>query len=43
MRIYVQSIDYDLWRIIVNGPKTLTIKIEERDVPKPEFDWDEYI
>ena len=41
-RIYVQSVYYDLWRIIINGPKTPTIKIERRDVPKPESDWDKY-
>ena len=40
MRIYVQSVDYDLWRIIVNGPKTPTIKIEGVDTPKPESTWD---
>ena len=28
MRIYIQSVDYELWRIIVSGPKTPTTKIE---------------
>ena len=41
MRIYVQSVDYELWRIIVKGPKTPTIKIEGKDEPKPESTWDE--
>ena len=41
MRIYVQSVDYELWRIIVSGPKNPTIKVEGKDVPKPEPTWDE--
>ena len=41
MKIYIQSVDYELWRIIVSGPKIPTIKIKEKDVPKPESDWDE--
>ena len=39
MRIYIQSVDYELWRIIVSGPKTPTLKVEEVDVFKPESEW----
>ena len=28
MRIYIQSVSYELWRIIVNGPKVPTMTIE---------------
>ena len=41
MRIYIQSIDYELWRIIVSGPKTPTIKVEGKDEPNLESTWDE--
>ena len=41
MRIYIQSIDYELWRIIIKGPKTLTKKVEEINVPNPELEWNE--
>ena len=40
MRIYIQSVDYELWRIIVSGPKTSTIKVEGNDVRKPKSTWD---
>ena len=36
MRIYIQSVDYELWRIIVSGPRTPTTKVENADVSKPE-------
>ena len=36
MRIYIQSIDYELWRIIIGVPRTPTIKVEEKDESKPE-------
>ena len=41
MKIYIQSVDYKYWRIIVNGLKIPTKKIERKDAPKPESDWDE--
>ena len=41
IRIYIQSVDYELWRIIVSCPKPPTIKVEGKDVPKPEPTWDE--
>ena len=41
MRIYIQSVDYELWRIIVKGPKTLTKRVGEVNVSKPEPKWNE--
>ena len=41
MRIYIQSVDYEIWRIIVSGPITATTKVENKDVPKPESDQNE--
>ena len=41
MRIYVQSVDYELQRIIVSGPKIPTIKVEGKDEPKSESTWNE--
>ena len=41
MRIYIQSIDYELWRIIVSGLNTQTIKVKEKNEPKPEYSWNE--
>ena len=41
MRIYIQSIDYKLWRITLNDPRLPTKRVERVDVPKPEAEWDE--
>ena len=41
MRIYIQSIDYDLWRIIVKGPKIPSKRVEETNIPKTESEWNE--
>ena len=41
MRIYIQSVDYELQRIIVSGPKIPTIKVEGKDESKLESTWDE--
>ena len=41
MRIYIQFVYYELWRIIVSGPKTPTIKVKGKDELKPKFTWDE--
>ena len=40
IKIYVQSVYYELWRIISSSHKTLTTKVEGKYVPKPEFTWD---
>ena len=39
MRIYIQSVDYELWRIIVKCPKILTKRVEEVKVPKIKSEW----
>ena len=41
MRIYVQSVDYELWRIIVNRSKIPIIRVEGKDEFKSESTWDE--
>ena len=41
LRIYVQFVYYELWRIIVSSPKILIIKVEEKDEPKLKYTWDE--
>ena len=41
MRIYIQSVDYELWRIVLNGHRLPTKRVERVDVPKPEAEWDE--
>ena len=41
MRIYIQSVDYELWRIIIKGPKTSIKKVEEVNIPKPKSEWNE--
>ena len=33
--------DYNLWKIIVNGPHTPTIIVNGTSSPKPAKDWDE--
>ena len=40
MRIFIQSTDYDLWKIIVNGPDTPTKTREGgQSVPKTNEEW----
>ena len=41
MRIYIQSVDYELWRIFVNGPRMPTKTIERVEILKFENEWDE--
>src|SRR5215468_5089086 len=40
MRIYIQSVDYELWRVVVNGPFTISKTIEGTSKSKPEEEWD---
>ena len=42
MKIYIQAIDFQLWKVILKGPYILMVKIDGMDVPKPEEDWDEH-
>ena len=40
MRIFIQSTDYDLWKIIINGPDTpMTTNDEGQRVPKTDEEW----
>ena len=41
MRLFVQANDYQVWRIIMNGPLIPTKKIDDSEVPKEEWEWDE--
>lgn len=36
MRIYIQAIYFQLWRVIIKDPNTSTKKKNGVDVPKPE-------
>jgi len=42
MKIYIQAIDFQLWKVILKGPHAPMIKIDGVDVPKLEEEWDEY-
>jgi len=42
MKIYIQAIDFQLWKVILKGPSIPMIKVDSMDVPKPEEDWDEH-
>ena len=39
MRIFIQSIDYAIWKIIVNGLKVQKKTIGGQQVPKTEEEW----
>ena len=41
MRLFVQANDYEVWKIIMKGPFILTKKVNDREVPKEEWEWDE--
>ena len=41
MRIYIQSVDYDLWSIIIKDPKIPSKKVEEENIPNIESEWNE--
>ena len=40
MRLFIQLTDYEAWRVIVNGPLTLTKKVGDQEVIKEKSDWD---
>lgn len=42
MRIYLQSVDYDLWDIVENGPYMPIKIVEKESMPKPRNEWDEH-
>ena len=41
MKIYIQAVNYHLWRVILKGPQIFLIRINGIDIPKPEEDWDD--
>ena len=41
MRLFVQANDYEVWKIIMKGPLIPTKKVDDREVPKEEWEWDE--
>ena len=41
MKIFIQSIDFQLWKVIMKGPYIPTINVDGVDMPKPEEDWDD--
>ena len=42
MTIYVQAIDFQLWRVITRGPHIPIKKVDSIDIPKNEEEWDEH-
>ena len=41
MRIFIQAQDYDVWSIIINGPYTPSIYVDNIAISKLEKDWDD--
>ena len=41
MKIYIQAVDYHLWKVIIKGPQMFTIRVNNIDIPKSEEDWDD--
>ena len=41
MRLFIQANDYEVWKIIVNGPLIPKKKVRDCIVPKEENEWDE--
>ena len=41
MRLFIQANDYEVWKIIVNGPLIPKKKVKDCTVPKEENEWDE--
>ncbi|KAH9765776.1 hypothetical protein KPL70_001961 [Citrus sinensis] len=43
MRIYLQALDYEIWKIVNDGPfMPLTKNEVGEDIPKPSRDWNEF-
>ena len=40
MKIYIQAVNYYLWRVILKGPQILLIRVNGINIPNPEEDWD---
>ena len=41
IKIYIQAVDYHLWKVIHKGPQISTIRVDGNDIPKLEEDWDD--
>jgi len=41
MRIYIQALDYEAWKIIRNDPYIPRVIVNETKVSKSEEEWDE--
>ena len=41
MRIYMHSIDYNLWKVVDKGPHIPSVVVNGVSIPKLEEDWDE--
>ena len=41
MKIYIQAVNYHLWRVILKEPQIFLIRVNGIDIPKPEEDWDD--
>ena len=41
MKIYIQAIDYYLWKVIYKRPQIFIIKVDGIDIPKAGEDWDD--
>ena len=41
MKIYIQVINYHLWRVILKGPQIFLIRVNGIGIPKPKEDWDD--
>ena len=40
MKLFIQVSDYEVWRIILNGPLIPTKKVRDQEVVKQEDEWD---
>ena len=41
IKIYIQAVDYHLWKVILKGPQISSIKIDSIDILKPKEDWND--
>ena len=41
IHIYIQALNYQLWKVIIKDLHTPIIKVDGNDIPKFEEDWDE--
>ena len=40
MKLFIQASDYEVWRIILNGPLIPTKKVRDQEVVKQDEEWD---